>query len=327
MTKRILVTGGAGFLGTNLVCRLASDGNEVIVLDDFSTGRKIRGLWPPSQPGATAWGHMAPPVEWIRHDVCNPFRIECDEIYHLACPASPDDYQADPVRTILTAVNGTNNALRCGEDVGARVLIASTSEIYGEPLEHPQSEKLWSHINPVGARGCYDAGKVAGESLACNYSELGTEVRIARIHNTYGPMMQVDDGRMVSNFICQALVGEDLTVYGEGTQTRSLCYVSDMVDGLIGLMGNDLGEGCPVNLGNPHEQTVLDVAEMVISLTNSRSIVEHEDLPDDDPTRRCPDIEFARNMFNFDPLVGIEDGLKRTIEYFRCAMSWDTPLG
>ena len=312
MSKRILVTGGAGFLGTNLISRLAWDPeNEVIVLDNFSTGFRRRKIWP---------GGIEPNVEWIRHDVIEPFNIECDEIYHLACPASPSDYQADPIRTVLTAVQGTANALKCAADVTARILIASTSEVYGEPLDHPQTEQLWSHINPVGERGCYDTGKAAAESLAHNYSEMGVEVRIARIHNTYGPMMAIEDGRMVSNFIVQALSGEDLTVYGDGSQTRSLCFVDDMVDGLIGLMGNSLGEGQPVNLGNPTETTVLEVANEILRICESESEIEFEELPDDDPTRRCPDIGFAQRMFNFDPKIQLSVGISRTASYFQTVL-------
>lgn len=324
MSTRILVTGGAGFLGTNLICKLTQDpDNEVIVLDDFSTGFRRRKYWPANQWAVGQFPRPStfePTVEWIRHDVMDPFRIECDEIYHLACPASPTDYQEDPIRTILTAVQGTNNALKCAGDVGARIVIASTSEVYGEPLKHPQSEDLWAHINPVGERGCYDTGKAAAESLAHNYSEMGVEVRIARIHNTYGPMMAIEDGRMVSNFIVQALTGEDLTVYGDGMQTRSLCFVDDMVDGLMGLMGNDLGEGQPVNLGNPDEKTVLEVAQTILELCESESEIAFEDLPGDDPTRRCPDIGFAKRMFNFNPKVELIDGLTATVEYFRLCL-------
>ena len=327
MSKRILVTGGAGFLGTNLVAKLVHEGNEVIVLDDFSTGFKKRMIWPrridggilsPYPPDGVLNAHP-PQIEVIRHDVLNPFRIECDEIYHLACPASPSAYQEDPIRTTMIAVQGTHNALRCAEQVGARILIASTSEVYGEPLEHPQSEDLWCHFNPVGERSCYDAGKAAAESLAASFAtELHVDVRIARIHNTYGPFMAHDDGRMVSNFICQALRDEALTVYGEGTQTRSLCYVDDMVAGLIGLMWNELGAGDePVNLGNPHETTVIDVASLIASLCGSTSEIEHEELPGDDPTRRCPDICYAGRMFGFDPKVGLAAGLNHTIRYFR----------
>lgn len=311
MKKRILVTGGAGFIGTNLVRRLAmDDNNEIIVIDDYSTGTRRED--------------DSKLAEFIRHDVIEPFRIECDEIYHLACPASPVAYQSDPIRTTMTAVQGTLNALRCAEDVGARILIASTSEVYGEPLEHPQSESLWAHFNPVGERSCYDAGKAAAESLAANFSEMGlAEVRIARIHNTYGPEMDPEDGRMVSNFIVQALTGDEITVYGDGSQTRSLCYITDMVDGLIGLMANDLGEGQAVNLGNPRETTVREVAEAIIKIATIEMSgdvgfeIAFEDLPSDDPTRRCPNIEFANRMFNFEPIISLEDGLRLTFEHFR----------
>lgn len=315
MSKKILVTGGAGFLGTNLSLHLVRHGHEVIVLDDFSTGQRRLIL---------RHGHRSFMPELIRHDVCTPFRIECDEIYHLACPAAPEHYQADPIRTTMTAVQGTFNALSCAADVGARILIASTSEVYGEPLEHPQVESLWSHINPVGERGCYDTGKAAAESLAHNFcEERDLDVRIARIHNTYGPYMTVNDGRMVPNFIQQALAGEDITVYGDGQQTRSLCYVDDMVAGLVALLENEsLANGMPVNLGNPDERTVLSIAELVVKICGGKSAIVHEDLPEDDPTRRCPDIGFATRVTGgWKPTWSLARGLAKTVEYFQSVQS------
>lgn len=330
MQKTILVTGGAGFIGVNLVSELLNRGDHVIVLDDFSTGPVHREIWPRDRSGLT---RHRPTIntEWIRHDVLKPFTINCDEIYHLACPASPGDYQADPARTTRVAVEGTYNALQCAADVGARILIASTSEVYGEPTDHPQHESLWSHINPVGPRGCYDTGKAAAESIAVSFvEELGMEVRIARIHNTYGPFMQVDDGRLISNLICQALQGEILRLYGDGLQTRSLCYVDDMVDGLISLLENEsLANGMPVNIGNPDERSVRNIAKVVAESVREKLVqptsfnIGYDDLPEDDPTRRCPDIGFMNRVTGWTPTTSLRDGLSKTIDYYAQVLGID----
>jgi UDP-glucuronate decarboxylase len=306
MRKRVLVTGGAGFLGSHLCERLLGLGHEVICLDNFFTAerRNVERCLD------------SPRFELLRHDVVEPFHVECDEIYHLACPASPIHYQRNPVRTIQTAVLGTQNALVCAREVGARMLIASTSEVYGDPQQHPQYEEYWGHVNPIGPRSCYDEGKRCAEALAVAYHrQYGVHVRIARIFNTYGPRMHEHDGRVVSNLVLQALRGEPLTVYGDGSQTRSFCYVRDMVEGLLALMAH--AHHSPLNLGNPDERTVRQLAELVLALTGSKSEIVEAPLPKDDPIRRCPCIDEARRILGWEPRVSIEEGLRRTIEYFQ----------
>jgi UDP-glucuronate decarboxylase len=308
MPKRTLVTGGAGFLGSHLCERLIADGYEVICVDNFYTGRRtnIEHLL----------GH--PRFELIRQDVIDPLTFEVEEIYHLACPASPVHYQKNPVRTIRTAVEGTLNVLELAHEVGARVLIASTSEVYGDPEVHPQQEGYWGHVNPIGPRACYDEGKRCGEALAMAYAnQYSTEVRIARIFNTYGPRLHEDDGRVVSNLVVQALRGDPLTVYGDGSQTRSFCYVTDLVEGFVRLMASDHGPS-PVNLGNPRETTVLELANIVKRLTRAAAPIAFAPLPKDDPCRRNPNISRAQELLGgWAPRVELEDGLKKTIEDFR----------
>jgi UDP-glucuronate decarboxylase len=311
--RRSLVTGGAGFLGSHLCARLVEDGHQVICLDNFQTGRV-------ENVAHLLEGELARSFELVRHDVVEPYFAEVDEIYHLACPASPPRYQTNPVRTLKTAVLGTMNMLELARDTGARILISSTSEVYGEPLEHPQREEYWGHVNPVGKRSCYDEGKRCGEALAVAYAEQqGVDARLVRIFNTYGPRMQEDDGRVVPTFIQQALRGEPLTVYGDGQQTRSLCYQSDLIEGLVAMMGSPDGVG-PVNLGNPTEMTVLQIAEAIRELTGSRSAIEHRPLPSDDPTRRLPDITRARERLGWEPRVSLAEGLAATIEYFHARL-------
>lgn len=307
MRKRILVTGGAGFVGSHLCERLLGLGDEVICLDNFFTAqrRNIEHLLDHSR------------FELVRHDVTQPLVIEVDEVYHLACPASPIHYQRNPVRTIRTAVEGTLNMLDLAREVRARILIASTSEVYGDPKEHPQVESYWGHVNPIGPRACYDEGKRCAETLAVSYArQYGVVTRIARIFNTYGPRMHEDDGRVVSNFVLQALRGEPITIYGEGSQTRSFCFVSDLVSGFIKLMALPDDPG-PVNLGNPRESTILELAELILLLVQSKSKLLREPLPVDDPTRRCPDISKARRLLDWQPTVSLEAGLGETIEYMR----------
>ncbi|MDY6906294.1 MAG: UDP-glucuronic acid decarboxylase family protein [Thermodesulfobacteriota bacterium] len=305
--KRILVTGGAGFLGSHLCDRLLSDGNEVICLDNFFTGRK--------QNIAHLLGR--PDFELVRHDLVHPLFIEADEIYNLACPASPVHYQYNPVKTIKTNVMGTIHMLGLAKRVKARILQASTSEIYGDPEIHPQTENYRGSVNPIGIRACYDEGKRCAETLFFDYHrQNGVDIRVARIFNTYGPRMHPDDGRVVSNFIIAALQNKDITVYGDGSQTRSFCYVDDLVDGLVKLMNTKDITG-PVNLGNPAEMTVLTLAEKVIELSGSGSKVVFKPLPDDDPQKRRPDITLARDRLDWHPNVELEDGLNKTIDYFK----------
>jgi UDP-glucuronate decarboxylase len=304
--KRILVTGGAGFLGSHLCEKLIARGDEVICLDNFFTGRRQN------------LEHLldSHAFELVRHDVCDPTLLEVDEIYHLACPASPVHYQRNPVRTIRTCVQGTLNMLDLAREVRARVLIASTSEVYGDPEIHPQVETYWGHVNPIGPRACYDEGKRCAEALAVSYArQYGVGVRIARIFNTYGPRMLENDGRVVSNFVCQALRSRPITIFGDGTQTRSFCYVDDLIDGCIRLMGSS--EEAPVNLGNPGEFTMLELAHKVRALTESSSTLIHEPLPVDDPVRRKPDISRAKERLAWQPSVGLDEGLTRTIVDFR----------
>jgi UDP-glucuronate decarboxylase len=306
--RRILVTGGSGFVGSHLCERLLKDGNEVVCLDNFFTGSRTN-----IEPLLD--NHR---FELVRHDVTEPLTLEVDEVYHLACPASPIHYQRNPVRTIRTAVEGTLNILDLAREVKARVLIASTSEVYGDPVEHPQRESYWGNVNPIGPRACYDEGKRCAEALAVSYArQYAVEVRIARIFNTYGPRMHENDGRVVSNFTVQALRGEPITLYGEGLQTRSFCYASDLIEGFIRLMASPHGAD-PVNLGNPREITVRELADMTKRLAHSKSEIVHAPLPTDDPTRRKPDISRASELLGgWAPRVPLEEGLTATIEDFR----------
>jgi UDP-glucuronate decarboxylase len=310
MKETVLVAGGAGFIGSHLCDRLLELGKDVICLDSFFTGSKDNVVH--------LLGH--PRFEVIRHDIVLPIHLEVDRIYNLACPASPVHYQYNPVKTILTNVVGTANLLELALASGARILQASTSEVYGDPEVHPQSETYWGNVNPIGPRACYDEGKRCAEALMVEHRrQTGVEVRIARMFNTYGPRMAFEDGRVVSNFIIQALAGEPLTVHGGGTQTRSFCYVSDMVDGLIALMECEECPG-PVNLGNPVEVSIRALAELTIGVTGSSSVVEDHPLPQDDPRRRKPDITLARRLLGFDPKVGLEDGLRLTIGNFQARL-------
>ena len=306
--RRILVTGGAGFLGSHLCERLLQDGHEVVCLDNFFTGTR------------TNVEHLLDNhrFELFRHDVSQPLTMEVDEVYHLACPASPIHYQRNPVRTIRTAVEGTLNLLELAREAKARIMIASTSEIYGDPVEHPQRETYWGNVNPIGPRACYDEGKRCAEALAVSYAtQYGVEVRIARIFNTYGPRMHENDGRVVSNFTVQALRNQPITVYGDGNQTRSFCFATDLIEGFTRLMASNHGSD-PVNLGNPRETTVLELAEIVRRLAGSTAKIIHNPLPMDDPTRRKPDISRAQKYLNnWGPKVSLEDGLAATVADFR----------
>jgi len=306
--KRILITGGAGFLGSHLSERLLNEGHEVICLDNFYTGRRsnVISLIP------------NPMFEILRHDVCFPLYVEVDEIYNLACPASPIHYQFDPVQTTKTSVHGAINMLGLAKRVKAKIFQASTSEVYGDPLVHPQPESYWGNVNPTGFRSCYDEGKRCAETLFFDYyRQHKLNIKVARIFNTYGPKMHPDDGRVVSNFIMQALQGKSLTVYGDGSQTRSFCYVDDLIDGFVKLMDSSDKLTGPVNLGNPDEFTILELAEKVIRLTKSKSKIIRKKLPEDDPTQRQPDITLAKKALKWEPTVKLEDGLKETIKYFK----------
>lgn len=303
----IVITGGAGFLGSHLTDRLIARGDDVICVDNLFTGRKdnIRHLI----------GH--PQYEFIRHDVVNPLYVECDQIYNLACPASPVSYQYNPIKTIKTSSVGTVNVLGLAKRCNARLLHASTSEVYGDPEVHPQTEDYWGHVSSIGPRSCYDEGKRVAESLCINYHRShNVAVRIIRIFNTYGPRMDPNDGRVVSNFINQALRGQDISVYGEGNQTRSFCFVDDLIDGMIRLMEQDETTG-PVNIGNPVETSMLELAQTVIDLVGSDSRIAYLPLPKDDPTQRCPDITRAKKYLDWEPKVRLEKGLHATIEYYR----------
>ncbi len=306
--KRILITGGAGFLGSHLCDRLIAEGHDVLCMDNFFTGSK-RNI-----------SHLLgePNFELIRHDLVQPIFIEADEIYNLACPASPIHYQYNPVKTIKTSVMGSINMLGLAKRVKAKILQASTSEIYGNPTVHPQKEDYWGNVNTIGARSCYDEGKRCAETLFFDYHrQNGVNIRVVRIFNTYGPRMQPYDGRVVSNFIVQALKNQDITVYGDGTQTRSFCYVDDMIEGLIRMMnGPDEFIG-PLNLGNPDEFSILQLAEMIIKLIGSRSKIIFKPLPQDDPLQRRPDITMARERLDWKPMIDLEEGLKRTFKYFK----------
>jgi UDP-glucuronate decarboxylase len=305
--KRIVVTGGAGFLGSHLCERLLEEGHEVLCVDNFYTGRRMNI--------ANIIGN--PYFEIMRHDICFPLYVEVDEIYNLACPASPVHYQFDPVQTTKTSVHGSINMLGLAKRVKAKILQASTSEVYGDPDVHPQEESYWGNVNPVGLRSCYDEGKRCAETLFFDYHrQHKLKIKVARIFNTYGPRMHPNDGRVVSNFIVQALKGQDITVYGDGSQTRSFCYVDDLIEGLMKLMNSNDDFTGPVNLGNPVEFTILELAEKIIQLTGSKTKIVFEPLPSDDPKQRQPDISLAKNTLNWEPQVHLEDGLKKTIDYF-----------
>jgi len=304
---RVLVTGGAGFLGSHLCDRLVAAGDDVICLDNLFTGRKSNI--------AHLLGH--PQFELIRHDVIDPFKFEVDQIYNLACPASPPHYQFNPIKTTKTSVMGAINCLGLAKRVKARVFQASTSEVYGDPAIHPQPESYWGNVNPIGRRSCYDEGKRVAETLFFDYHrENGVDIRVVRIFNTYGPRMHPNDGRVVSNFIVQALRGEDLTVYGDGLQTRSFCFVDDLIEGFLRLMNQTETVG-PVNIGNPGEFTMLELAELVIQKVGGPSKIVHRELPADDPKQRKPDITLARRHLGWEPTIPLAEGIERTVAYFR----------
>ncbi|MDA7865508.1 SDR family oxidoreductase [Akkermansiaceae bacterium] len=310
MSERVLITGGAGFLGSHLCDRMIKAGNEVICLDNYFTGRRknITHLL----------GH--PNFELVRHDVIDPIKLEVDRIYNLACPASPVHYQYNAIKTMKTSVMGAINMLGLARRTQARILQASTSEVYGDPLVHPQTEDYWGHVNPIGIRSCYDEGKRCAETLFVDYHrQNGVDIRIMRIFNTYGPRMNAEDGRVVSNFIVQALKGEPITIYGDGSQTRSFCYCDDNIEGMIRLMNGDhMG---PINIGNPNEFTMLELAEAVIDLTNSSSEIVNLELPQDDPKQRQPDISLARRELVWEPVTQLREGLKKTITYFEAELA------
>jgi UDP-glucuronate decarboxylase len=305
---RVMVTGGAGFLGSHLCERLLADGHEVLCVDNFYTGDKANIAHLREHPG----------FELLRHDITFPLYVEVDQIYNLACPASPIHYQFDPVQTTKTSVHGAINMLGLAKRVKARILQASTSEVYGDPRVHPQTEDYWGNVNPIGVRSCYDEGKRCAETLFMDYwRQHRLEIKIARIFNTYGPRMLPNDGRVVSNFIVQALSGKPITLYGDGSQTRSFCYVDDLVDALIRLMDTPAEYIGPVNLGNPHEVSMRTLAERIIALTGSASTLTTHPLPEDDPMQRCPDIQAALKVLGWSPTTGLDDGLLKTIDYFR----------
>lgn len=306
--KKVLVTGGAGFVGSHLIDRLLKDGNEVICVDNYFTGQKKNIV------------HLMgnPFFEYIRHDITMPFFVEVDEIYNLACPASPIHYQHNPIKTVKTSVSGAINMLGLAKRINAKILQASTSEVYGDPKVHPQREDYWGHVNPIGKRSCYDEGKRVAETLFFNYHwQNNVRIKVIRIFNTYGPRMHPYDGRVVSNFIMQALKGNDITLYGDGNQTRSFQYVDDLVEGMIRMMNTREDFTGPVNIGNPNEFTIRELAEKVIELTGTKSKIVFEDLPSDDPMQRQPDITLARKELNWEPKIQLEEGLKKTIEYFK----------
>jgi len=306
--RRILVTGGAGFLGSHLCDRLLQEGNDVICVDNLFTGSKdnIRHLLD------------NPYFEFIRHDVTQPVFVECDQIYNLACPASPKWYQKDPIYTFKTSVWGAMNCLGLAKRTGARVLQASTSEVYGDPEIHPQPEEYRGCVNTIGIRSCYDEGKRAAETIFFDYHRMhGVDIKVMRIFNTYGPRMDINDGRVISNFIIQALRGEDITIYGDGSQTRSFCYVDDLIEGMVRLMNSRDGFTGPVNVGNPGEFTIRELAEIVIRLTGSNSKLIYQELPEDDPKQRKPNIDLAKKELGWEPSVILEEGLRKTIDYFK----------
>ncbi len=306
--KRILVTGGAGFLGSHLCERLLEEKNEVICVDNFFTGRRENVTHLISNPF----------FEIIRHDVCFPLYVEVDEIYNLACPASPIHYQFDPVQTTKTSVHGAINMLGLAKRVKAKIFQASTSEVYGNPIEHPQPESYWGNVNPIGLRSCYDEGKRCAETLFFDYfRQHKLRIKVMRIFNTYGPKMHPNDGRVISNFIVQALQNKNITIYGNGKQTRSFCYVDDTIEGFIRLMGSQDSLTGPINLGNPVEFTIMELAEKIIELTNTKSKIVFEPLPKDDPLQRRPDIDLAKKELGWVPIVNLDEGLTKTIEYFR----------
>ncbi len=307
LKKRVIITGGAGFLGSHLCERLLDEGCEVICVDNCFTGAKLNIL------------HLLdnPSFEFLRHDVTFPLYCEADEIYNLACPASPIHYQHDPVQTTKTSVHGAINMLGLAKRLGATIMQASTSEVYGDPAVHPQPESYWGNVNPIGFRSCYDEGKRCAETLFFDYRrQHDMHIKVARIFNTYGPRMHPNDGRVVSNFILQALKGEDITVYGQGSQTRSFCYVDDLIEGFVRLMATPDDFTGPVNLGNPGEFTILQLAEQVVEQTGSKSKIVYKPLPKDDPKQRRPDITLAKDAFGWEPAVKLDDGLKKTIAYF-----------
>lgn len=306
--KRILITGGAGFIGSHLCKRLLNEGNDIICLDNYFTGSKenIKELI-----GNTHF-------EMVRHDIIKPYLAEVDEIYNLACPASPIHYQYNPIKTIETSVLGVTNMLKLADYGNSKILHASTSEVYGDPEMHPQKESYWGNVNPIGIRSCYDEGKRCAETLMMDYHrQHNTRIKIIRIFNTYGPNMSVNDGRVVSNFIIQALKNEDITIYGDGTQTRSFQYIDDLIEGMIKTMATEDSFTGPINLGNPMEYTIKQLAEKVIELTGSKSKICYMPLPGDDPKQRKPDISLAKRTINWEPKVHLEEGLKKTIEYFK----------
>ena len=308
MRKRVMVTGGAGFLGSHLADRLLEQGHEVLCVDNLFTGTKDN----------VAHLHGNPSFEFMRHDVTFPLFVEVDEIYNLACPASPIHYQHDPVQTTKTSVHGAINMLGLAKRLGCKILQASTSEVYGDPAVHPQAEDYWGHVNPIGPRSCYDEGKRCAETLFFDYHrQNAVPIKVARIFNTYGPRMHPADGRVVSNFIMQALKGEPITIYGDGSQTRSFCYVDDLIRGLMALMETGPDVTGPINIGNPNEFTVRELAEKVIELTGSSSKIVEEPLPQDDPKQRQPDISKAKRELRWEPRVQLEQGLTQTIDYFR----------
>ena len=309
--KKILITGGGGFLGSHLSERLLNEGNEIICLDNFFTGTKQNIL------------HLMdnPRFELLRHDVTMPLYIEVDEIYNLACPASPIHYQHDPVQTTKTCVHGAINMLGLAKRTGAKIMQASTSEVYGDPEIHPQVESYWGRVNPIGIRSCYDEGKRCAETLFLDYHrQHNLDIKIARIFNTYGPKMHTSDGRVVSNFIVQALKGEDITIYGDGQQSRSFCYVDEMVDAFIRLMNTDRDFIGPVNLGNPGEFTIRELAEKTLAMIGSKSSLINEPLPEDDPKQRQPDISLAKEKLGWEPVIKLDEGLTKTIEYFKSVL-------
>ena len=306
--KKILVTGGAGFIGSHLCKKLLDEGNDVLCLDNYFTGTKenISSLF------------KSPYFEVIRHDVCFPLYVEVDEIYNLACPASPIHYQHDPVQTTKTSVHGAINMLGLAKRINARILQASTSEIYGDPETHPQEENYWGNVNPIGPRSCYDEGKRCAETLFFDYyRQHNLDIKVVRIFNTYGPNMHPNDGRVVSNFIVQALTNQDITVYGNGDQTRSFCYIDDLISGIFKMMSSEEKFIGPVNLGNPVEFKIIDLAKTIIKLTNSKSDIVNKELPTDDPIRRKPNISLAKNVLDWEPSFNLEEGLKLTIDYFK----------
>jgi UDP-glucuronate decarboxylase len=312
MSQRVLITGGAGFLGSHLCERLLADGHDVLCVDNFYTGTKRNVT------------HLLekPLFELMRHDITFPLYVECDRIYNLACPASPIHYQFDPVQTTKTSVHGAINMLGLAKRTRARILQASTSEVYGDPEIHPQTEDYWGRVNPIGPRSCYDEGKRCAETLFFDYQrQHSMDVKVVRIFNTYGPRMHPNDGRVVSNFIVQALRGEPITLYGDGLQTRSFCYVDDLIDAIVRMMGTEKGFYGPVNIGNPGEFTIRELAEKVISLTGSKSKIESKPLPQDDPRQRQPDIALAKSKLGWHPKVGLDDGLKETVRYFRALLA------